>query len=157
MPDPDLSLRSEFLFDVELTVGPPREVGRTPLGLRRIVAVTGGNFSGPRLKGVVEPAPGGDWLLQRADGAFELDVRVTLRTDDDALVFMRYRGIRDAAPEVAARLAAGEAVDPSEYYFRTAPTFETASEKYAWLNRILAIGVGDRRPTGPAYRVHRIL
>ena len=150
-------LKSEFLFEIALTVGAPQDVGDTPWGMRRIVAVTGGRFEGPRLKGIVEPAPGGDWLLQRADGVFELDVRVTLRTDDGALIHMRYCGIRDAAPEVAARLAAGEAVDPSEYYFRTAPRFETAVEDYAWLNRILAVGVGDRRPEGPTYRVFRIL
>ncbi len=150
-------LQSEFLFDIELTVGAPQEVGDTPYGRRRIVAVTGGRFEGPRLKGTVEPAPGGDWLLQRTDGVLTLDVRVTLRTDDGALIYMSYRGLRAAAPDVAARLAAGETVDPSEYYFRTAPLFETASEKYGWLNRILAVGVGDRRPTGPAYRVFRIL
>ena len=151
------ALKSEFLFEIELTVGPPEDVGATPHGLRRIVAVTGGRFEGPELRGTVAPAPGGDWLLQRADGVFELDVRVTLRTDDGARIYMTYRGLRDAPPEIAARLAAGETVDPSEYYFRTAPSFETASEKYSWLNRILAIGVGDRRPSGPLYRVFRIL
>ena len=150
-------LKSEFLFEIELTVDAPRDVGATPLGLRRIVAVTGGRFEGPRLKGTVEAAPGGDWLLQRADGVFELDVRVTLITDDGASIYMTYRGIRDASPEVAARLAAGETVDPSEYYFRTTPVFETASEKYAWLNRLVAVGVGDRRASGPLYRVFGIL
>lgn len=150
-------LQSEFLFGIELTVGAPRDVGETPRGTRRIVAVTGGRFEGRQLKGTVEPAPGGDWLLTRADGVVELDVRVTLRTDDGAAIYMTYRGVRDAAPDIAARLAAGEVVDPSSYYFRTAPVFETASEKYAWLNRILAIGVGDRRPAGPAYKVYRIL
>ncbi len=150
-------LQSEFLFEIELTVDAPHDVGETPRGARRIVAVTGGRFEGPQLRGTVEPAPGGDWLLTRADGVTELDVRVTLRTDDGAAIYMTYRGVRDAAPEIAARLAAGEVVDPSSYYFRTAAVFETASEKYAWLNRILAIGVGDRRPTGPMYRVYRIL
>ena len=150
-------LKSEFLFEIELTVGAAQDAGDTPYGMRRIVAVSGGHFAGPKLRGTVEPAPGGDWLLQRADGAFELDVRVTLRTDDDALIYMRYRGIRAAPPAVAARLAAGETVDPSEYYFRTTPTFETASEKYGWLNRVVAVGVGDRRPSGPLYRVFGIL
>ena len=150
-------LKSEFLFEIELTVDAPRDVGATPLGLRRIVAVTGGRFEGPLLKGTVEAAPGGDWLLQRADGVFELDVRVTLITDDGASIYMTYRGIRDASPDVAARLAAGETVDPSEYYFRTTPVFETASKKYAWLNRLVAVGVGDRRASGPLYRVFRIL
>ena len=67
------------------------------------------------------------------------------------------RHFRDASPEVGARLAAGETVDPSEYDFRTTPVFETASEKYAWLNRLVAVGVGDRRASGPLYRVFRIL
>ena len=103
------------------------------------------------------PNSGGDWLLLRADGVLQLDVRVTLQTDDDALIYMAYRGLRDASPEVAERLARGDAVDASEYYFRTTPHFETASEKYSWLNRIIAVAMGDRRATGPLYRVYKIL
>jgi len=51
----------------------------------------------------------------------------------------------------------GEAVDPSEYYFRTTPVFETASEKYGWLNRIVAVGIGRMTPTGVGYKVYAIL
>ena len=95
MPDPDLKLRSEFLFDMESTAESPRDMGRTPPGLRRDRR----QFPpGLRMKGIGEPTLGGDWLLQRANGLFEFDARATLCTDDDALVFMRYRGSRNAAP-----------------------------------------------------------
>ena len=150
-------IQSEFLFEIDLAVTPPQALGATPLGDRRIVTVTGGTFEGPKLKGTVVPNSGGDWLLLRNDGVLQLDVRVTLQTDDDALIYMAYRGVRDASPEVAERLARGDTVDASEYYFRTTPYFETASEKYAWLNRIITVAVGDRRATGPCYRVYKIL
>jgi len=150
-------IQSEFLFEIDLQVTPPQALGVTPLGDRRIVTVTSGTFEGPKLKGNVVPNSGGDWLLFRSDGVVQLDVRVTLQTDDDALIYLAYRGVRDASPEVAERLARGDAVDPSEYYFRTTPYFETASEKYGWLNRIIAVAIGDRRATGPCYRVYKIL
>ncbi len=150
-------IQSEFLFEIDLKVTPPQILGATPFGDRRIVTVTGGTFEGPNIKGTVVPNSGGDWLLLRADGVLQLDVRVTLQTDDDALIYMAYRGLRDASPEVAERLARGDAVDASEYYFRTTPHFETASEKYSWLNRIIAVAMGDRRATGPLYRVYKIL
>lgn len=150
-------LQSEFLFEIDLDVTPPQVVGAAQYGDRRIVMVTGGTFEGPKLKGTVVPNSGGDWLLFRSDGVVQLDVRVTLQTDDGALIYMAYRGVRDASPEVAERLARGDAVDASEYYFRTTPYFETASEKYEWLNRIITVAVGDRRASGPLYRVYQIL
>jgi hypothetical protein len=70
---------------------------------------------------------------------------------------MSYRGVRHGPPEVMARLAAGERVDPKSYYFRMAPVFETASKKYDWLNRIVAVGTGRREPTGPVYEVAEVL
>ena len=105
----------------------------------------GGTFEGPRLKGEVLPG-GGDCLVFRPDGAGELDVRATLRTDDGHLIYTYYRGIIQASPEVTQRVAQGESVDRSEYYFRTAPVYETASEKYSWLNRIVAVAVGSFAP-----------
>jgi hypothetical protein len=70
---------------------------------------------------------------------------------------MTYRGVRHATPEVSARIAAGETVPPSEYYLRTAPFFETGAPAYAWLNTIVAIGVGERLPNGARYEVFEIL
>lgn len=150
-------VKSEFLFEIDLSVSAPRKLGATPLGERLIVTVTGGTFEGPNIKGTVVENSGGDWLLMRSDGVLQLDVRITLETDDGALIYMVYRGVRDASPEVAARLGRGDAVDPSEYYFRVTPHFETASEKYAWLNRLIAVGIGERKANGPHYRVYKIL
>ena len=107
-----------------------------PLGDRRVAVVEGGSFEGPKRKGTVLKG-GSDWLISRPDGALQLDVRLTLKTDDGRLIGMVYRGYRHRPAAVMDRLNRGEKVDPSEYYFRTAPFFETSSEKYGWLNRIL--------------------
>ncbi len=149
-------IESELLFTITLTVDAPQDLGATPVGERRVVVVTGGRFEGPKLNGTVLPG-GTDWLVLRADGSLQLDVRLTLRTDDGALIGMTYRGLRHGPAEVMERLNRGEPVEASEYYFRIAPLFETGSETYAWLNGILAVGVGSRSPDGPTYEVYRIL
>jgi hypothetical protein len=132
-------------------------IGATPLGERRIAPVSGGELAGDRLRGRVLPFAGADWLLQRRDGALQQDVRLTLETDDGALILMSYRGVRHASPEVSARLARGEEVSPDDYYLRTAPFFETAAERYAWLNLIVAVGKGRRTSGGVIYDVYEIL
>jgi hypothetical protein len=131
-------------------------LGTTPHDIRRIAKVTGGAFEGPRLRGIVLPG-GGDWFIRRPDGVVELDVRAVLRTEGNDLIYTYYRGINDAKPEVGARIFSGEDVDPSEYYFRTTPVFETASVKYGWLNRIVAVSLGRIIPAGVAYRTYTVL
>lgn len=150
-------LRSRHLFDISIELHPIQTLGKTPAGERRIIPVSGGSFTGERLQGEILPHAGSDLLLTRADGSYQQDVRLGLRTDDDALILMTYRGIRHSSPEVAARIASGESVDPSDYYLRTAPFFETAAPNYAWINNILAIGIGERTPTGATYHVFEIL
>jgi hypothetical protein len=145
------------LFEIRLSVPTIHDLGDTPMGRRRVAHVAGGEFHGERLRGTVVAAPGGDWLLQRPDGVTVLDVRVLLRTDDGEHVYMTYRGLRHGPAEVMARLAAGEVVDPKTYYFRMVPTFETTSAKYAWLNKIVAVGTGRREPSGPIYTIHEVL
>jgi len=156
-PADEAPLRSQRLFTITITLHPIQDLGTTPLGHRRIVPVAGGTLEGPRIRGSVLPQAGGDWLLMRADGVFQQDVRLTLQTDDGALIYMSYRGVRHAASEVAARLARGERVNPREYYLRIAPFFETGAPRYAWLNNLVAIGVGERLPDGVVYRVFEIL
>jgi hypothetical protein len=150
-------LCSRPLFTVQMSLQPMLDLGPTPLGERRIVPLAGGRFEGPRLRGVVLPQAGGDWLLRRADGAFQQDVRVVLRTDDEAIISMSYRGVRHAPAEVSAQLARGEAVDPGQYYLRTAPFFETGDPRYGWLNLVVAVGIGERVPDGVVYEVFEIL
>jgi hypothetical protein len=150
-------LRSRLLFTLQASLHPVQDVGATPHGQRRIFPVSGGRFEGARLSGTILPNAGGDWLLTRADGSFQQDVRLTLETDDGALILMTYRGVRHAPPEISAKLARGEPVDPSAYYLRTAPFFETGSARYAWLNHIVAVGVGERVPNGAKYEVFEVL
>ncbi len=149
-------IRTEHLFRVTITVPEIQEIGETPYGRRRIARVTGGTFEGQKLRGRVLNG-GGDWLLLRRDGVLNLDVRMTLETDDGATIYMTYRGYRHGPDEVIARLNRGEQVDPGEYYFRTAPLFETAAEKYAWLNSVVCVATGRRDAAGPTYDVFQVL
>jgi hypothetical protein len=149
-------MQSRHLMTLEVVVGGPQRIGPVPHGTRVTAPISGGHFEGPRLRGKVLPG-GGDWTLLRSDGVLELDLRVTLETDDGALIPMGSFGLRHGPPEVIAALGRGEAVDPATYYFRTTPRFETAHPKYAFLNRLLAVSTGDRRPEGPIYTIDELL
>ena len=128
------------LMILRLATGVTEAVGETPHGTVSIVPVTGGSFKGDRLRGTVLPG-GGDWVTARADGTLELDLRVTLETDDGALIYMTFTGVRD----------------DRSHYFRTVPRFETAAPQYAFLNRLLAVGVGEIFPDGPVHVIEEIL
>ena len=137
-------LKSEFLFKLVADLDPPRQVGDTPDGARIIYNVTGGTIDGPRIKGKILPG-GGDWFRVRSDGTGELDVRATIQTGDNVLIYMRYTGVTHTKAEDGSR------------YFRTTPRFETASEKYAWLNDVVAVGVGQTGDNQVSYDVYEIL
>jgi hypothetical protein len=144
LPTVSVTPTLRLLYTSRIDIAAPLEVGKTPLGQRRVINITGGAFSGPRLSGRVLPG-GADWQVIRSDGIAELDARYTLETDDGALIYITNWGLRHGPPGVIARLSAGENVDPSEYYFRTTPVFETGAPGYAWLNGIIAVAVGERR------------
>ena len=150
-------IATRHLFELTLTVPEIVDLGKTPLGIRKIATVTGGRFEGDRIRGDVMPSPGGDWLLLRSDDVLTLDVRLTLKTDDDALIYMHYKGLRHGPADVMAKLAKGEIVDPQSYYFRMTPSFETSSDQYAWLNRIICVATGHRLASGPIYKVFEVL
>ena len=150
-------IQTRHLFTLTIEVPRVVDLGATPNGHRRIATVGGGSFVGDRLRGTIQPSPGGDWLLLRPDGALVLDVRLTLETDDAHLIYMTYRGLRHGPADVITRLNRGEAVDPASYYFRTTPVFETASTKYDWLNRVVAVATGRREASGPIYEVYEVL
>ena len=136
------ALTSRHLFTLTMSLDPVLELGDTPAGTRRVFTVANGTFTGERLRGEVLPQASSDLLLVRADGSAQQDVRLILRTDDGALILMTYRGVRHASPE---------------YYLRTAPFFETSSSKYEWVNRIVSVATGQRRPDGVDYDVFEIL
>jgi hypothetical protein len=156
LPETLKSVRTRPLFVMRLDVPPLVVVGTTSGANRRIGLVSGGVFEGERLSGAVMDK-GSDWQLLRNDGATTLDARLVLRTTDDALICMTYRGLRHGAPDIVERIAKGETVDPAFYYFRINPLFETAAAKYDWMNRILAVGIGHRRSDGPIYNVFEVL
>ena len=149
-------IKTEFLFKITLQVPSIANLGSTPYGGRRIAQVGSGTFEGPKLKGEVLPG-GGDWLLLRHDDTLQLDVRLTLQTDDKQLIYMTYKGFRHGPKDVIDRLNRGESVDPSLYYFRTTPYFETSSENYSWLNRICSIATGSRDGDRRGFDVYQVL
>ena len=122
-------IKTEFLFTITLEVPPPLDLGETPYGSRRIASISGGSFEGPRLKGKVL-AGGGEWLLLRRDAVLQLDVRLTLETDDVQHIYMTYKGLRHGPKDVMERFNRGEAVDPSLYYFRATPYFESLTQNW---------------------------
>jgi Protein of unknown function (DUF3237) len=143
------------LLRAEVTLAPPQELGDSPLGRRRIIPITGGSFRGEKLAGRVLPG-GADWQVIRADGVAELDARYTLETDDRALIYVRNFGYRHGPADVLQRLAAGEPVDPSLYYMRTTPRFETGAERYRWLNRLICVATGARRAAAVELEVFEV-
>jgi hypothetical protein len=144
------------LMTLQVTVGGPQRIGPGPHGTRLTAPITDGRFEGSRLRGRVLSG-GGDWTILRGDGVLELDLRITLETEDGALIHMTSLGLRHGPADVIAALARGERVAPSSYYFRTLPRFETGHPKYDFLNRLLAVSAGDRRPEGPIYTIDEIL
>jgi Protein of unknown function (DUF3237) len=155
LPESLRTVRTRPLFVLREAVPPLLIVGDTPNGFRRIGLVQGGSFEGERLSGVV--VSGNDWQTVRNDSCTKLDVRMILRTTDNALIVMTYTVLRAGPPDVMERLDKGEAPDPGSYYFRMSPMFETGAKKYDWINRIIGVGVGNRLADGPVYSVFEVL
>jgi len=156
LPEVLKSVRARPLFVMRLDVRKMLVVGATPGAFRRIGVVPGGSFEGERLSGEVLDG-GSDWQTVRDDGATTLNVRLVLKTTDDALIGMSYQGVRHGPRDVIERIEKGEVVDPASYYFRTNPLFETAAAQYSWINRIVAVGIGHRRADGPIYSIFEVL
>jgi len=133
---PASALESEFIFELLLDVDTQLDAGHV-----RIAPVTGGTFAGPGIQGTVHPG-GADWITQ-VSGRSSLDVRITLETDDAEIIFMTYTGV----------VSRGE----DGLYWRVRPVFSTASEKYDWLNHIVAVGKNKSVPGKVAYDIFRIL
>ncbi len=131
--------------DIDVDVGPMRDLGPTPHGRRRIIAILGGRVRGERLEAAVVPG-GADWQFVRSDGVVELEARYSIRTRDGVEIAVTNRGLRRAAPQVMERMARGEAVDPTLVYCRTVPTFEAPAGPYDWLNRSIFLGTAARLP-----------
>jgi hypothetical protein len=141
---PNPKLRCVYRLDAKLDS--PVDLGDTPQGHRRIISLTRGHAAGPYFDAELPAAGGADWQILRASGRSVADIRYTLKTDAGALLYVQSQGVRHGDPNVLARLAAGEDVDPSEYTFRASVTIETADPELAWVNNGVFIAVGGRRP-----------
>jgi hypothetical protein len=152
LPEPRLTL----IYRLEATLDQPLELGDTAHGRRRIVPLTGGTFTGPELNGTLVPGASADWQTVLPDGTAIGDVRYTLQTDRDDLLYVQSRGVRHGSPEVLARLAHGEDVDASEYTFRTSTQIESGAPDLDWLNRGVFIGVAGRYTGGVIYETYLV-
>jgi hypothetical protein len=141
---------------VRAELGDILKLGATPYGERRIINILGGTVEGPRLKGKILPG-GADWQIVRSDGVVDLRARYTVETETGGQILVNSEGYRHGPPEVMARLARDETVDPALYYFRAVMRFETADPAAAWLNRILAIARGARENRAVRLEVFEVL
>ena len=148
---PTLAHVADFLVEV----GQPIAVGETAQGVRRVVPITGGTIRGARLEGTILNA-GADFQIIGSDGFTRLEARYVVRLDDGALLYVENCGVRFGPPEVMARIARGEPVDPAQVYFRSTPRFEIAEPAYQWLTRPLFIASGVRHPDRVALSVFEV-
>jgi hypothetical protein len=147
-PEPIFSIRCELANILDL--------GPAPFGHRRVVNILGGPVTGAKLKGRVLPG-GADWQIVAKDGSADIHARYTIESEAGALIQVDSKGVRHGPPQVIARLAQGEEVDPALYYFRTVMRFETAHPTTLWLNRILALARGAREKNAVRLDVYEVM
>jgi hypothetical protein len=146
----------EPIFRVRCEVADILDLGPAPFGHRRVVNLLGGTVTGAKLNGRILPG-GTDMQIVAKDGALDIHARYTLESDSGALIQVDSKGVRHGSPDVLARLAKGEDVDPSLYYFRTVMRFETAHPSADWLNRILGLARGAREKNAVRLDVYEVL
>lgn len=152
LPAPEL----RFFCDLFVELAPIREMGMGRAGHRRIIPIIGGRVEGPGIRGRILNL-GADWQTILADGHADLDTRYAMETEDGALIEIVNKGIRHGPPEVLARIALGEPVDPAAYYMRTTARLETGDPKYAWVNRAHFVGSGTRLAAAVQISLYEVL
>jgi hypothetical protein len=148
------ALEFVFVFEAVILLAPPVELGVVDGARRRFVPITGGTVKGPRLDGKVLPG-GGDWQAIGKDRTV-IHAKYTLEASDGTRIGIDNPGVRVAAPDIIARLTAGEDLDPALYYFRTTPVFEVQVGPHDWMTRSVFVGQGIRHPENVVLRVFRV-
>ena len=150
-----------FAFEERVALSAPIVIGPIPAGIRRIIPVGAGTFSGPGFQGegiAGKIIPGGaDWQILRTDSVDELHARYTLETDRGELIYVMVQGIRSGPEDVIQRIRSGQVVDPAQYYFRGTATLETSSPDLGWMTRSVFIISGERYPAEVVIRFWRVL
>jgi hypothetical protein len=139
---PSIEFEPDHIFSYTGTLAPPEIIGDVPAGLRVNFYSTGGEITGPRVRGVVR-AVGGDWMTVQRDGVAFLNVRTTFETHDNALILVTYEGVIDLGEDGYQSFVRGEL--PPLARLRIAPRFVTSHPEYLWLNRLMCFGVGEYR------------
>jgi hypothetical protein len=146
----------EYVCELKVRLKDPLTVGQTPRGLRRIIPIIGGTVEGPNIKGEIIEG-GADWQFIRDDGVTELEAHYQFMTSDGVIIYIKNQGIRVTTPEVAAKIARGEPVDGSEYYFAAVPKFEAPEGKYYWMNNAIFICKGRKNPNDVSIFVWKVM
>jgi hypothetical protein len=147
----------EFEFRMRVQIGAPLDQGTWDGERRRIMPIVGGTFAGPRFSGTVLPGVA-DWQLVQRDRRRRPPRRALhAAARRRHLVTVLNRGVRRGPPEVMARLAAGEAIEPSLYYFRTTPRFEVQGGPHRWLADNVFVCQGQRWPDVVELEIFRVL
>lgn len=156
-PAGDVKPGLEYVFRITATLGAPLEQGTYDGARKRIIPIAGGTVSGPRFQGIVLPG-GNDWqALRSTDGNTQIYARYTLKHQDGTIVSVVNPGVRRGPAEVMAKLAAGEVVDPTLYYFRASPQFEVQPGPHGWLMENTFVCVGKRWPDAVDLDFYRVL
>jgi hypothetical protein len=119
---------------------PPEIIGPVPEGIRINFYVTSGEVTGPKIRGILRPV-GGDWFTIRTDGIGLLDVRATIETHDNALIFIAYTGVGDLGEDVYHKFLQGAL--PPRVPLRVVTRFQTTHPTYQWLNRLQCLNIGE--------------
>ncbi|MBH0116694.1 DUF3237 domain-containing protein [Salinibacterium sp. NG253] len=144
----------EPTFDVTVRVGNVADYGMTRAGHRRVIDIVGGEITGS-IHATILPG-GADWQLVRPDGTLDIDGRYSAATASGELIYITVSGVRGGSPETLEALLRGEAVDPSQYYFRTTLTLETSAPSLAHLEQSLFIASCVREADAVRYRAYRV-
>ena len=149
--------RLRFAFEARVDVAPSEHVGHGEGDVLDFTPITGGTVEGPRLRGTVVPG-GGDWSVKRGPTVYELDARYLIRAADGALIDIVNRGFyRTATAEAMGRMEAGEELDASEVYFRTAPVFRTDAPQHRWLAETVFVGLARDEAGQICIRFYEVL
>lgn len=126
VPPPKLRYVMSYQADLQ----PPQMVAKN----RLIWNVIGGWVKAASGEKGTFLSPCGDWMYILPNGNLKLDVRCTVKMEDGALIFVEYTGLIKLSAEGSEKFQKGELLMGDDAYFITAPTLQTTSEKYEWVN-----------------------
>lgn len=150
-----MSVELAYVFTASIEVDDPIEIGDVGQGIRRVIPIKGGVFKGPQLEGIVLPG-GADYQLIGYDGVTKLVAHYTIQTNDGVPIYVINKGYRHGPKEIIEKLAKGIEVPDDSYYFKTTPVFETGNKKYDFLNKMIFVGKGIRKPNQVEIAVYQL-